>query len=353
MRKVQEYIVKDKKIFIGLEDSKRSWKLCVRSEGMVIHETSTPAEYDNLHNYLKKSYPGCEIKVMYETGFSGFWLHDRLVRDSIECIVTPASRVTMEKVNAVKTDKRDARRLAQNLENGDYIRCHIPDAELREDRGISRLLSQVQSDIVRTKNRIRKFLDFHGLNGRMKPGTWYDTDYRKLEDLPVSGSLHIALSTLLETLRIQQNTRAELKDHLKALCQKERYIRSVESKMSIPGIGWFTAIRLTLEWGDMNRFPNGKHIASYTGLTAREYSSGEKIYRGRITAQGSDSVRAWLIQSAWRAIRLDPVLLNKFQKVRHNSGSKKKAIVAVARKLVVRLRAVELDNINYCPGIIE
>jgi transposase len=353
MHKVQEYIVKGKRIFVGLEDSKRTWKLCVRSNRIIVHEVSMPARYEHLRSYLLSRYPACTVRVMYESGFSGFWLHDRLQADGISCIVTPASRVTMEKVSSVKTDKRDARRLAKNLENGDYVQCHVPDAELREDRSISRALDQMQRDLTRTKNRIRRFLDFHGLNGGLKSGAWCDSDYRKLEELSLGGSLGITLSTLLATLTMQQQAKADLKNHLKALCEKKRYRESVRAKMSIPGIGWLTAIRLTLEWGDMNRFPSGKHLASYAGLTAREYSSGDTVRRGRITGQGSDSVRAWLIQCAWRAIRKDPVLLTKFQNVWRNSGSKKKAIVAVARKITVRLRVIELDRLNYCLGVIE
>ena len=170
MRKIQEYIAKGKQIFVGLEDSKRTWKLCVRSDRMIVHETGMPAEYENLRSYLFRRYPGCDIQVIYEAGFSGFWLHDKLQADGIECIVTPPNRVTMEKVTAVKTDKRDARRLAKNLENNDFTRCHVPDRERREDRQLSRTLEQVQRDITCTKNRIRKFLDYHGLNAGFRLG---------------------------------------------------------------------------------------------------------------------------------------------------------------------------------------
>ncbi len=103
----------------------------------------------------------------------------------------------------------------------------------------------------------------------------------------------------------------------------------------------------------LSRFPDGKHLASYTGLTSGEYSTGETIHRGRITGQGNAQVRAWLIQCAWRAVRHDPVLLDKFNRVWRNSGSKKKAIVAVARKLAVRMRALELASHQYCVGVIE
>lgn len=68
MKKVQEYIVKGKDIFIGLEDSKKTWKVCVRSDRMIIHEVSMPARYEVLRNYLRNRYPDCRIKLMYEAG---------------------------------------------------------------------------------------------------------------------------------------------------------------------------------------------------------------------------------------------------------------------------------------------
>ena len=63
MSKMQEYIVKNNRIFVGLEDSKRTWKVCVRCNRMIVHQTSMPTKYDNLRNYLKNQYPGCEINT--------------------------------------------------------------------------------------------------------------------------------------------------------------------------------------------------------------------------------------------------------------------------------------------------
>jgi len=353
MRKMQEYIVKGNRIFVGLEDSKRTWKLCVRCDRMIVHETSMPAEYENLRSYLKNRYPECEIAVMYEAGFQGFWLHDLLVADGCSCSVTPANKVTQAKDSRVKTDKRDARRLAQNLENGDYVSCHVPDRERREDRQISRTLGQVQQNITRVKNQIRRFLDFNGLNGGMKTGVWYDKDYQELASLELPDSLKICLDILVRELECFLAAKKKLREALQALCQKARYATAVRVKSSTPGIGWLTAIRLTLEWGDMFRFKTGKHIASFTGLTSREYSTGETIRRGRITGQSSVNVRSWLIECAWRAIRKDPALLDKYKRVTHNSGSTKKAIVAVARKLAVRLWALETTGHSYTIGVIE
>jgi len=280
MKKMQEYIVKSNRIFIGLEDSKKTWKLCVHCDRMIVHEASMPAKYEVLRTYLNNKYPDCDISVMYEAGFQGFWLHDLLESDNINCIVTPANKVTQAKDNRVKTDKRDARRLAKNLENGDYVSCHVPDRERREDRQISRSLNQIQKDITATKNRIRRFLDYHGLNEGLKAGAWTDKDYRQLENLALSHSLRVSLHVHLRILDELLTVKKELMAELRALCEKERYKVGVLSKKSTPGIGWMTAIRLTLEWGDMKRFPSGKHLASFAGLTSREYSTGETIRRG-------------------------------------------------------------------------
>lgn len=353
MRKMQKYIVKDNRIFVGLEDSKKTWKLCVRCERMVVHETSMPTDYDNLRNYLKNKYPGCKVRVMYEAGFNGFWLHDMLEDDGIDCIVTPPNKVTQEKSNKVKTDKIDARRLSINLENMDYVACHVPDKERREDRQISRTLDQIQKSIKSTKCRIRMFFYNHGLHKSMPVERWTQSDYENLKYLKINHPLRVALDAYIRMLDELVLIRKDLLKELRELCKKERYSESVAIKKSNPGVGWLSAIRFTLEWGEMTRFKTGKHIASYAGLTSSEYSTGETVRRGRITKQSYEQIRAWLIQCAWRAIRLDPVLLHKYRSVMKNSGSNKKAIVAVARKLVVRMRALEIAHETYCIGVIE
>ena len=353
MKKMQEHVVEGKHVFVGLEDSKRTWKLCVRSSGQIVAETSMPADYGNLQSYFEKRFPGCEIEVMYEAGFGGFWLHDLLVADGVECVVTPAHTVTQEKVSMVKTDKVDARRLARNLESGDYKRCEVPDRERREDRQVSRTINQLQKDITATKNRIRKFLDYHGLNAGFPAGVFRKGDYQRVKELRLDRSLQVSLQALLTMLDALEEIKRGLLVELKAISAKERYRQGIAIKASFPGIGWLTATRLTLEWGDLSRFADGKKLASYVGLTSSEYSSGEHVHRGRITGQGSGIVRAWLIQSAWRAISIDPVLLTKFQGVWKNSGSKKKAIVAVARKLTVRIHNLEQQGTPYEIGVIQ
>lgn len=353
MRNLLGYQAKGKEIFIGLEDSKRTWKICVRSEGEIIDQVSMPAKYEVLIKYLMRAYPECKIKVMYEAGFHGFWLHDLLESEGIECIVTPPNLLVMEKQNKVKTDKRDARRIAKNLENVDYVSCYVPDQELREDRQISRVLNQIQKKVISTKNQIRRFLEFHGLDREMRAGAWSNIDYEKLRELKLSDSLLICLTSYLDTLSYLQKQQLKLTKELKKLSQKERYQKTYNLFTGVYGIGFLTAIRFVLEWGDMRRFKSRSRFSSYLGFTPSEYSSGDTVHKGRITKQGNRYVRRWLVECAWLAKRRDPVLHMKYKRVLKSCGCKKKAIVATARKLALRLRYIALTEEPYCIGLIN
>ena len=97
MKKRAQDILRKEKIFVGLEDSKKTWQLCVRSDGVIVHETSMPAKFEVLRNYFNNRFPECQIQVIYEAGFKGFELHDELEANGFDCIVTPPHTVTEEK----------------------------------------------------------------------------------------------------------------------------------------------------------------------------------------------------------------------------------------------------------------
>jgi len=354
--RVQDFVAKGKEVFVGLEDSKSTWKIAVRCERMLIHEVSMEAKYPALIGYLRNKFPECAIHLIYEAGFKGFNLFDRLTEDAIDCIVIPPHMVTEPKVNRVKTDKRDAKRLAYVLENQDYEdACHVPDKERREDRQISRSLIAVQKDIIRTRNRIRGFLKYYGIEVPFAgKENWGRKEFQALRELPISEPLGIGLKVFLSQLEQLWDHQTTLRDYLRDLCRKERYSKAFGIAKSFPGIGWFTAIRLVLELGeDLSRFASGKKIASFVGLTSSEYTTGETERKGRITGMGSGFIRSFLIESSWAGIRKDPALLSKFMRVWRTSGMKKKAIVAVARVLIVRLRACILSGRPYMIGVVR
>lgn len=355
MERIQDYILKGQEIFIGLEDSKKTWKVCVRSSGIIVHETAMPANYEILRNYLRNKFPGCRIQVVYEAGFRGFSLHDNLEADGYDCTVTPPHTVTEEKCQKKKNDRVDSRRLAKNLENNDCGSCFVPAPQLREDRQISRIYGQIQRDITRVCNRIRRTLEFHDLDHHFKAGRWNRGDYQELrqqlEKIEMSASLRFVLNTQYSELECLWALQKEVLAELRKLSKSQAYIDDFILMKSVPGIGALTAIRLALEWGDLSRFSRKEEFASFLGLIPSDFSSGEKDHKGHITKQGNRTVRSWLIESSWVAIRHDPILLDKYMRVYKNSGSKKKAIVAVARKLSLRIRAVVLKREPYMIGI--
>lgn len=352
-RIVQDFVVKGKEVFVGLEDSKTTWKIAVRCENMLVHQTAMEAKYPVLKKFFDHRLPDCTIHVMYEAGFKGFNLFDRLIEDDIDCVVIPPHLVTEPKVNRVKTDKRDAKRLAYVLEHHDFRdACDIPDRERREDRQVSRTLIAIGKDIIRTRCRIRMFIDFHGIEVLVKKTKWGRQEFMALKELPMSEALRVSLEVLLTELEQLWAHRKTLTVALLKLCKKERYQKAFQIAKSTPGIGWYTAIRLVLELGeDLKRFTSGKKIAGFVGLTPREHSTGETERKGRITGMGPSFIRATLIENSWAAIRKDQVLLAKFHRVWKATGSKKKAIVAVARMLIVRLRSCIISDTLYTTGI--
>jgi len=352
-----EYVLENEKVFVGLDDSKKTWSLCVRSGGVIVHETSMPAQYEVLRNYFHNKFPECQIEVIYEAGFRGFGLHDQLVGDGWECVVTPPHTVTEEKCQRQKNDRTDCRRLAKNLENDDYGKCFVPDKKQREDRQISRTCEQVQADIIRVCNRIRRMLEFHGLDNGLPAGRWSRGAYTRLRQnmgkIEMDDSLHFSFEVMFRELEHLRQLKKELLLKLRRLARNERYRESVRLLMSAPGIGILTAIRLALEWGDVSRFKRKEEFVNFLGLVPSDHSSGEKERLGHITKQGNRSVRQWLVEASWVAIRFDPVLLEKFRRVLGHCGSKKKAIVAVARKLALRLRRALLSGEPYIVGVVE
>jgi transposase len=216
---------------------------------------------------------------------------------------------------------------------------------------VSRTLIALQKDIIRTRNRIRKLLQFHGIEVPF-PDKWGRDEFRALKKLELSEPLRISLDIFLTQLEELWAHQVALRSSLKKLCKKERYHKAYTIARSLPGIGWFTAIRFVLELGeDLSRFTSGKKIASFVGLTPSEDSTGETEHKGRITGMGSGFIRSTLVENSWMATAKDPVLLNKFTRVWHASGSRKKAIVAVARMLIMRYRACLISGTPYVIGV--
>ena len=140
-------------------------------------------------------------------------------------------------------------------------------------------------------------------------------------------------------------------DLLRELSETALYKERVKILMTIPGIGMIAAMELLLELQDITRFQRADQLAAYVGLTPSQYSSADKVRMGRITCVGKNSLRAMLIQASWTLIRKDGVMREKYDRLKSRSGGKR-AIVAVARTLLIRVRRLLLDNNPYVIGLV-
>jgi transposase len=133
---------------------------------------------------------------------------------------------------------------------------------------------------------------------------------------------------------------------LKELSQLPRYRDRVEILRTIPGIGIINAMEILLELQDLSRFQRAEQLAAYVGLTPSQYSSADKVRMGRITGIGKNSVRSALVESCWMLISKDKEMQRRYKEIKARSGAKR-AIVAVARRLLLRIRRMLLDAQPY------
>jgi transposase len=160
-----------------------------------------------------------------------------------------------------------------------------------------------------------------------------------------------SLKRLLEQYLFLDEQINKQTDLLRELSGTALYKERVEILTTIPGIGMIAAMELLLELQNVRRFQRADQLAAYVGLTPSQYSSADKIRMGRITCVGKNSLRAMLVQASWALIRKDGVVREKYDRLKSRSGGKR-AIVAVARTLLIRMRRMLLDNNPYVVGLV-
>jgi transposase len=133
---------------------------------------------------------------------------------------------------------------------------------------------------------------------------------------------------------------------LEGLSKLSLYRQRVKILTSIPGVGLITAMEILLELQDVARFRRADQLAAYVGLTPSQYTSADKVRMGRITRIGKDSVRTALVECSWCLIRKDKAMRSKYEKIKVRSGAKR-AIVAIARILLLRMRRMLLESKAY------
>ncbi|MBU7022514.1 MAG: IS110 family transposase [Theionarchaea archaeon] len=320
-------------IYTGIDIHKKVCAVCLKDEkGKILREFQIRNTREGIGELLR-SLRGREASVVMEST-STLWmkLYDALEDEGIPVVLANPYKTRVIAESKLKNDKVDAAILADLLRADMVASSYVPEKEVREVRELIRYRQVIKGQTTATKNRIHSLLNkydltFEGTDLFGKKGrAWFRTIIPQVRERDA-----FVLEKELSTL----DHFSEILDEIEGdLAQEAVEREDVHLLMSITGVDFFTALLFLYEVGDISRFPTASHLSSWVGLVPRVHQSGDTLYHGRITKQGNALVRWALVQAAHAAVRWDPQMAAFYNRINARKG-KKKAIVAVARKLSV------------------
>ncbi len=327
-------------VIIGVDLSRSKWVYACRWGGQEQRRFGSLGALKHLEAVVREyQQRGCEVHVVYEACGFGYQIAWWLEAHQAHVIVVAPSCVEKAPGAQVKTDGVDAGSLALKYERGMLKGIYIPTREQHAYRQLSRTYGQALKDRSRQQVRLRMLLQEHGYTPPAAGSGWGALE-RWLSAQPWPPPVGSCVTELRELRASASRSARRLAKELRAVGGLPQYVGVSTALAEQSGVGRFTAIRFILEVGDIHRFATADSLPNYLGLVPTEYSSGDLVHRGRIRKCGPGSVRAWLVQCAWAALRAgkDLALVECFKRLEPRVG-RKRAIVAVARKLALRLRA--------------
>lgn len=356
----------DRHIFVGIDlgDKNSVARIAVdreKSERMGFINTLSGRErlFREVKQRSEKA-GGAEIVMAYEASSCGFVLRDEAVAHHIRCEVLAPTK--MEKSVEQRKNKNDDRDADDVLER---VRAHvlagnrlptvwIPDLQIRDDRELTRLRIDLTEKGTQIKAQIQMQLKRFGLEKPSEVGKGWTQGYRywlksQLESGPLGWGTRQALGSLLRQLQFIEEETERMEKPIYELASEPRHKPIVEELTKVKGVAVLTAMTFSTEVGRASRFGRGRHVGKFVGLTPTSHESGQQNDRkGHISRQGPPRIRKMLCQASWVHVRHDKEAGDFYRKlVERNPKKKKIAIVAVMRRLAVRLwhrmRKVELE----------
>ncbi len=343
-------------LFIGIDTHKKNWEVAIRCNGMQLKRFNMNPYPEQLAAYLNKNYPNANFKAVYEAGFGGFWVCRQLNSMNIDCgVVNPADIPTSQKEKVNKNDRIDAGKLARELENNSLQKIYIPQPFNEQLRSLMRFRKQMAKEQTRTKNRIKAYLHYYGIEipERFANRNWSGAFIKWLKNLNFQyDSGKVTLNCLITQLEF---IRKLIKDTLKTLREKAKHpdIKPViNALISVPGIAFISAMTFYTEIMDIQRFSSFDKLACFVGLIPSRVGSGDIEYDRGMSYRKNKFLRPLLIEAAWIAAAYDPALTMKFNELR-KTMSKQRAIIRIAKKLLSRMRFVWKNHKEYVIGVIQ
>jgi transposase len=298
-----------------------------------------------------------QVAACYEAGPCGYGLVRALVEQGIDCRIVAPSLIPKKPGDRVKTDARDARELALALRAGTLTFIRIPSEEEESVRGLIRCREDIGKEVRRLKHIIAHWMLTHGFRKPSRVGSWSKPHWSWMRGLDLPNLDRVVLDHYLDTLRMLDEKLQVIDSQIVELSETDTYREKVRRLRAFRGFSVLGAMRVIAEVMEFSRFPNACAFMKYAGLTPSEYSSSDRIRRGRITKAGNSLLRYVLVEavqsvrspSPGRALllRMEGVcgplreiavnclgrLRTKFLRLLHRGVASGKAKVAMAREL--------------------
>lgn len=286
-------------VAVGLDVHARSIRLAAVRADELLEERTLPYDEEALERLLRR-WPG--VRCCYEAGPTGFGLYRHLVERGVDCLVVAPGLVPQRPGDRVKTDSRDARKLARLLAGGLLQPIYVPTPELEAARDLVRAREDARLDRMRDRHRLSKFCLRHD---RVLPTSSWTVVRRKWlsEQRFEFAAQQQTFDTYLHTVDLVDARIDALERTIRETAEQQPWRELVARLRCLRGIDTLTALAIVTEIGDFSRFRSAAELMAFVGLVPSEHSSGEKRRQGSITKVGNSHVRRLLVEAAWHARR--------------------------------------------------
>ena len=329
-------------VYVGMDVHKESFSLaCYTNEKEEAEYVQrTEAHYSKVISYLEamRFHYGDDVTFVcgYEAGCLGYTLYHQLTSHHVKCVIlAPTSMPTQKGKKKVKTDKRDAQKIARCLAHHDYSAVHVPTAKDEETKEYIRMRDDHKLALKKVKQQILAFCLRHNC---IFPGNnhWTQVHLRWLREIKLGDVYQEILEEYLLTYSNLVDKLERLDKRIEELAADEEYAENVHKLSCFLGIKTQSALSVLTETGDFKRFGTAQQYASYLGLTPGEDSSGEGQDRLGITKAGNRHLRMLLVEAAQSYGRGRPRYKSRELKKRQEGNSPE--VIAYADKANERLR---------------
>jgi transposase len=327
--------VKNSITFVGLDAHKKMLAVAMLVPGKEEPLTWQVAnESGAVRRMAKKILKEAEgpVRVCYEAGPCGYALQRILKNLGLECVVIAPSLIPRKPGDRIKTDKRDARKLASLFRAGLLTEVHPPTLGEEAIRDLSRCREDAKEDLLRARHRLGKMLLRRGMNWESSNWTQAHRAWLRKVQFDHPADRLVFQDYLLAIEHLEERIKS-LDEALEAVTQEDRYKKPVGALRCFQGIDTVSAVTLVAELHDFSRFHSARELMGYLGLVPSEDSSSDRRRLGSITKAGNSHVRRILVEIAWH-YRHAPRL---YKALRERRKGQAPAVIAVADKAAQRL----------------